>query len=370
MAKLSILAGTTSKLFRIFVPNSSVTTGAGLTGLAFNTSGLTGYYIREGAGSTTQITLATQTLGTWATGGFIVVDGTNMPGMYEISIPNAAIASGAASVIIYFNGATNMSPVVLEIELTAVNNQSTAFGLSLAKTTNITGFNDIAATAIVSSGAINTSSGAVSTVTTVTNQLTSAQIATGVWQDATSGDFTASASIGKALYINAVPGATGGHFIAGTNAATTITTSLTTTFTGSLTGSVASVSGAVGSVTGAVGSVTGNVGGSVASVSGAVGSVTGAVASVTGNVGGNVVGSVASVTNAVTVSGTSTLTESYAAQGSGVTLAQALYMILQFLGQHSLASTIWTVKKRDGATTAKTYTLDSATAPTTISETT
>ena len=52
------------------------------------------------------------------------------------------------------------------------------------------------------------------------------------------------------------PGAANGLFIAGTNAATTITTSLTTAFTGNLTGSVGSVAGAVGSVTGAVGSVT------------------------------------------------------------------------------------------------------------------
>ena len=58
----------------------------------------------------------------------------------------------------------------------------------------------------------------------------------------------------------ATPGAAGGVFIAGTNAATTITTGLTTTFTGNLTGSVGSVTGAVGSVTGAVGSVTGAVG--------------------------------------------------------------------------------------------------------------
>ena len=40
--------------------------------------------------------------------------------------------------------------------------------LTLAKTTNITGFNDIAATAVVSSGAITTSGGAVSTVTNTT----------------------------------------------------------------------------------------------------------------------------------------------------------------------------------------------------------
>lgn len=70
---------------------------------------------------------------------------------------------------------------------------------------------------------------------------------------------------------NLVAGATNGLFIAGTNAATTVTTALTTTFTGNLTGSVASVTGAVGSVTGAVGSVTGNVGGNV---TGSVGSLT------------------------------------------------------------------------------------------------
>jgi hypothetical protein len=73
------------------------------------------------------------------------------------------------------------------------------------------------------------------------------------------GDPTTGASLIGRLP-NATPGATGGVFIAGTNAATTITTGLTTTFTGNLTGSVASVTGAVGSVTGSVGSVTGSVG--------------------------------------------------------------------------------------------------------------
>jgi hypothetical protein len=351
MAKISILAGTTSKLLRIFVQNSSVTTGAGLTGLAFGTAGLTGYYIREGANATTQITLATQTLGTWATGGFIVVDGTNMPGCYEISIPNAAIASGAKSVLIYYQGAANMAPVVLEVELTAVDNQSTGFGLvnASANAVQFAGQTITAAAGVTIPSSIasptNITSGTITTVTTVTNQLTAAAIATGVWQDATAGDFTTASSIGKSLYTTgATPGATGGLFIAGTNAATTITTGLTTTFTGNLTGSVASVTGAVGSVTGAVGSVTG-----------AVGSVTGAVGSVTA---------------AVTVSGTSALTESYAAQGAALTLAQALYGINQFLGQHSTSGTVWTVKKRDGSTTAKTYNLDSATTPTSLSEAT
>ena len=52
-------------------------------------------------------------------------------------------------------------------------------------------------------------------------------------------------------------GAAGGLFIAGANAATSITTALTANITGNLSGSVGSVTGAVGSVTGAVGSVTG-----------------------------------------------------------------------------------------------------------------
>jgi hypothetical protein len=58
---------------------------------------------------------------------------------------------------------------------------ATTTPLTLVKTTNITGFNDIAATAVVSSGAITTSGGAVSTVTTAAN-LTNAP---------TNGDLTA-----------------------------------------------------------------------------------------------------------------------------------------------------------------------------------
>lgn len=91
---------------------------------------------------------------------------------------------------------------------------------------------------------------AVGTVTTVTNQLTAAQIATGVWQDATAGDFTTASSIGKALYIaNVAPGAAGGHMISGSNAGTTTFGALTVTgaatlnVTGNLSGSVGSVTG-------------------------------------------------------------------------------------------------------------------------------
>jgi hypothetical protein len=119
--KLAIVKGTTSKLLQVFIQDSSSTSGAGLTGLAHNTASLSAYYYREGAASAVAITLATMTLGTWATGGFIVVDGTNMPGGYQLGIPDAALASGANSVIVMLKGAANMAPLLLEIQLTDVN---------------------------------------------------------------------------------------------------------------------------------------------------------------------------------------------------------------------------------------------------------
>lgn len=135
--------------------------------------------------------------------------------------------------------------------VTTVTSQLTAAAVATGVWTDTTAGDFTTALSVGKSVMNGVALGTGLTVNTVTNQLTAAAIATGVWQDATAGDFTTASSIGKALYIaNVAPGAAGGHFIAGTNAATTITTGLTTTFTGSLTGSVASVTGAVGSVTG------------------------------------------------------------------------------------------------------------------------
>ena len=58
------------------------------------------------------------------------------------------------------------------------------------------------------------------------------------------------------------------------------------------------------------------------------------------------------------------MTESYAADGAAFTVAQALFEIAQSIGEFAIAGTTITMKKRDGAATAGTYTLDSATAPT------
>ena len=61
---------------------------------------------------------------------------------------------------------------------------------------------------------------------------------------------------------------------------------------------------------------------------------------------------------------TTQMTEAYAADGVAPTLAQALFLIQQTIGDFSITSTTLTTKQLDGTTTAATYTLDDATNPT------
>lgn len=199
---------------------------------------------------------------------------------------------------------TGAVPQTVNIITTVLDPTSTAFGLVIAKTTNITGFNDLAAAAI----------------------------ATGVWQDATGADFTTASSIGKSLYTTGnAPGSASGLSLVGSNM-----------------GTVSSVTGAVGSVTGAVGSVTAGV-----------------TVTTNNDKGGYTASTVTDKTGyALSATGSTALTEDYAADGSTGTLNQMLYMILQSLHEFAINTTTRTVKKLDGSTTAMTFTLDSAVSPT------
>lgn len=108
--------GETSNILEITI-ESSAAAGTGLTGLAFNTASLTCYYKRDVAAAAAAVTLATMTLGTFTSSGFKEVDATNMPGVYEFCPPDAALATGAKSVIVMLKGAANMYPVTLVIDL-------------------------------------------------------------------------------------------------------------------------------------------------------------------------------------------------------------------------------------------------------------
>lgn len=137
MAKYELPAGTTSYLleFSALDITNYANASPGFTGLVYNSSGITCYYIRKGQSSTTSITLAAGTLGTYVNsgsagsgGGLIAIDATNMPGAYQLSVPNLALGAGATAVIIWIRGVANMADVRIEIELTANSNQDAVRG--------------------------------------------------------------------------------------------------------------------------------------------------------------------------------------------------------------------------------------------------
>lgn len=98
-----LIAGDTDAT--IYVRLRDSTTGLAKTGLAFNSAGAVCSYVLPRA-ARAAITLATQTVdGAHSDGGFVEVDATNCKGLYRLDLPDAAIASGAYTLIsIEFDG--------------------------------------------------------------------------------------------------------------------------------------------------------------------------------------------------------------------------------------------------------------------------
>jgi len=136
MAKRQIAKASTNVTEYIFIQDSSSTTGAGLTGLVFNSAGLVCYYVRPLAAAVA-LTLATQTVtGAHSDGGFVEVDSTNMPGIYRLDFSDAICATGVDSVVVHLKGATNMAPVTLETQLTDFNLNDVSPLVTLANETH------------------------------------------------------------------------------------------------------------------------------------------------------------------------------------------------------------------------------------------
>ncbi len=167
MSKLNRKLGATSQKEDVFIQDTRSVSGAGLTGLSTASSGLTFYYHRDTSSASVLVALAAMTLGTFTSGGFKEIDPTGMPGMYQLCPPDAAFASGAASVSMMLQGAANMAPLPLEIDLdaqvdvTAINASLTdANNLALGSQSIITG---TAITGTLSNTAMSVSGTAAST---------------------------------------------------------------------------------------------------------------------------------------------------------------------------------------------------------------
>jgi hypothetical protein len=115
----------------VFISDTSSTTGGGLSNVTHASSGLVLEYRRQNQSTWTSVTPVSKTLGTYVSGG-IVSDGS-LAGAYEVDFPDAAFASAAGVewVALRIRGVANMLPVLIEIELDAVDYQdAAAFGLS------------------------------------------------------------------------------------------------------------------------------------------------------------------------------------------------------------------------------------------------
>lgn len=137
--KQFIQVGTTSKRLVIFAQDVTSTSGSGLTGLTHSSSGLTWYWYSETSGTSSAVTLAGQTLGTWTSGGFVEIDSTHIPGFYEIGVPNTLLTGTTPTwITMQLAGATNLLPVNIEIELTGFNPANGTFTSTVVGTVTAT----------------------------------------------------------------------------------------------------------------------------------------------------------------------------------------------------------------------------------------
>jgi hypothetical protein len=135
---LSVKHSATGVILRVKLLNSSVTTGAGLTGLTYTSSGLVISAIADNEATTVTYAQGSSnieditTLGTYAAPTtnkcrFKAVDGTNHPGVYEIQLANGRFSvSGARSLLVSVRGATNLAECDFVIQLNDLNEAADA----------------------------------------------------------------------------------------------------------------------------------------------------------------------------------------------------------------------------------------------------
>jgi hypothetical protein len=107
---ITIAPGSTSQSIELYL---------GVIGLTASTSGLSARYNRTRTASV-DIPLVARTIAqAWTSGGFAEVDSTNMPGVYRLDVPDAALAAGADDVTIVVRGASGTNGAVMTIKLSS-----------------------------------------------------------------------------------------------------------------------------------------------------------------------------------------------------------------------------------------------------------
>jgi hypothetical protein len=142
--KRKIKAGTTNFSVYIFIQDATSTDGSGLTGLTGGMTPPIRYGYRRGSTSGYSV-VTTGVLTSHTAWSIAELDATNFPGLYQFDISDNALANADSSVIM-LHGATNMVPVLIEIELDQIDYQSDSYAKLEASAGTIVTGNPVAGT--------------------------------------------------------------------------------------------------------------------------------------------------------------------------------------------------------------------------------
>ena len=136
---ITIAPGSTSQSIELYL---------GATGLTASTSGLSARYNRTRTASVSIPLVARTIAQAWTSGGFAEVDATNMPGVYRLDLPDAALASGADDVTVVVRGASGTNGAVMTVKLssgglTSAQTASAVWGASPAGYNDVTTFGGV-----------------------------------------------------------------------------------------------------------------------------------------------------------------------------------------------------------------------------------
>lgn len=149
---ITIAPGSTSQSIELYL---------GATGLTASTAGLSARYNRTRTASVSIPLVARTIAQAWTSGGFAEVDATNMPGVYRLDLPDAALAAGADDVTIVVRGASGTNGAVMTVKLSSggLTAAQTASAVWDADPTYVTGMggvvNDAAVASIATETAVN-----------------------------------------------------------------------------------------------------------------------------------------------------------------------------------------------------------------------
>ena len=176
----------------VFIELVDSTTGLPKTGIVH--TDVTGSYVRTRSArvAITMATLASASA-SFSSGGFILIDDTNQPGVYRIDVPDAAFATSAVAVVVTVK-ATGCRTVSRLFNLVDINNQVACLpnvaaggvgGLLIAPTTANTGLSNVTQFG----GTAGTFASGVPTA--ALDSAATAALVDLIWDEATSGHTTA-----------------------------------------------------------------------------------------------------------------------------------------------------------------------------------